>query len=67
MLGLTEAKLSPKTAWLQSYLGLSPESVAGVMKAFPPVLILSIENLEGKVRSWPCLEDGGCNGCCMQR
>lgn len=51
MLGLNiESNLSPKTAWLQSYLGLSADGVASVLKSFPAVLALNVENLEGKVR-----------------
>lgn len=51
MLGLNiESNLSPKTAWLQSYLGLSSDGVANVLKSFPAVLALNVENLEGKVR-----------------
>lgn len=44
-----ESNLSPKTAWLQSYLSLSADAVAGVLKSFPTVLALNVENLEGKV------------------
>ncbi len=51
MLGLNiESNLRPKTAWLQTYLGLSPDAVASVLKSFPAVLALTVENLEGKVR-----------------
>ena len=66
MLGLNiESNLSPKTAWLQSYLGLSGGGVASVLKSFPAVLALNVENLEGKVR-WvlhSCGRADGADGC----
>ncbi|CAM9147774.1 unnamed protein product, partial [Hapterophycus canaliculatus] len=45
-----ESNLGPKTAWLQEYLGLSKEGVASVLKSFPAVLALNVENLEGKAK-----------------
>lgn len=51
MLGLNiESNLAPKTAWLKEYLGFSKVGVSSVLKAFPAVLALNVENLEGKVR-----------------
>ncbi|CAM9429195.1 unnamed protein product [Ectocarpus sp. 12 AP-2014] len=49
MLGLNiESNLAPKTTWLKEYLGFSKVGVSSVLKAFPAVLALNVENLEGK-------------------
>lgn len=66
MLGLNiESNLSSKTAWLQSYMGLSADGVARILMSYPNVLALNVENMEGKVRLvvlvlmiFPCADTG---------
>lgn len=45
-----ESKLSPKTAWLRSYLGLTARQVVLALEASPEVLLSTIRHLEGRVR-----------------
>lgn len=56
MLGLNiEDNLSLKSDWLRGHLGLTQAGVAAMIKSFPAILALNLDNLEGKVRSLPPL------------
>lgn len=48
-----EGNLDIKTAWLREYLGLTQEGVAHVLKTFPAILSLSLDNLDGKASNCP--------------